>query len=264
MGTGASISAADVPEQVTAEVAERLVGSSVWETTGRAYFDDNKPDNRDHLTREQFLDFVRLEQQKARRNQPETELDSSNDSKPKSKKKSKKTKKKKSKNVSDLMTEAEMLKKIERKKRRKLMRIQKAKAAQELLAAAEDAATAEHLREQYETDTAALERDIALQKEKMKEKLAQRRAKSQKARLRKVQQRKLAKVREVEKSAADELARRLEAIREDYAKEKALAVENDGNLVAIRNKYEADVQAARRDAVQAKHEQVKGQLLESG
>eukprot|EP00750_Incisomonas_marina_P028617 INCI679.1.p1 GENE.INCI679.1~~INCI679.1.p1 ORF type:complete len:987 (+),score=328.94 INCI679.1:118-2961(+) len=271
MGTGASISAADVPEQVTAEVAERLVGSSVWEATGRAYFDDNRPDHRDYLTREQFLDFARLEQQKAAAAARQladsgladsTQRDSETNKKANKKKNKKKFKSKKAKQRKNGSagaetaepTEAEMLKKIERKKRRKLMRIQKAKAAQELFA--EDAATAELLREQYETDTAALERDIALQKEKMKAKLARRKDQAQKARLRKVHQRKLEKMREAEKSAADELAKRLEAIQQDYAKEKALAVENNGNLIAIRNKYEADVHAARHDAIRTKHEQV--------
>ena len=278
MGTGASISAADVPEQVTAEVAERLVGSSVWEATGRAYFDDNRPDHRDYLTREQFLDFARLEQQKAAAAARQladsgladsTQRDSETNKKANKKKNKKKFKSKKAKQRKNGSagaetaepTEAEMLKKIERKKRRKLMRIQKAKAAQELFA--EDAATAELLREQYETDTAALERDIALQKEKMKAKLARRKDQAQKARLRKVHQRKLEKMREAEKSAADELAKRLEAIQQDYAKEKALAVENNGNLIAIRNKYEADVHAARHDAIRTKHEQVCNRALES-
>jgi hypothetical protein len=144
MGTGASISASDVPDTLTADVAEQLMGTMMWRTSGRPFFVASSADGT--VTRDQFVAFVQAQREKSAE---EGAADGGSGGASPSRTKKKKQKKKSASAEGAVLTEADMLRKLERKKRRKLMRIQKTKAARELLATTgDDAAAAEAVRKQ--------------------------------------------------------------------------------------------------------------------
>jgi hypothetical protein len=256
MGAAASISAGDIPDQVTCDVMERMVGAMVWQSDGRSYFDKTRG-HEDSITRQQFLEFVDHMHQKAA-----TAGDGGGESGPsllkaEQRSRHKKGGKKRHKvKKAAAATETDIMKQLERKKRRELMRIQKAKAANELFAAREDEAAARRVQAQYEADTKALEMSMAVQKATMKRKLADRKAKAQQKRLERMQAKTGAKLEELEKTAADELAATLAQIQSSYAAAKANAVQQQSNVMAVREQYEKDMQAARLDAIRKKSEQV--------
>lgn len=246
MGTGASLSATDIPESVDADHAERLVGNVIWSANGKSYFE--KHCNGDgFLSREQFIEFVNLEQAKA----AEIALNSQDPDKdyvPILKESGRQRRKGK-------LSESELAKKLERKRRREIMRLQKARAAQELCME-QDSETAARLRAEYEANLAELDRRLAADKQRMKAKLQSRRKKSKLKRMQKAKSKQKAMLKELDTNAADDLAARLAEIQEQYAAEKAAADENQVNLMTVQEKYKANVHAARLEAMRQKQAKV--------